>query len=108
MRPYVIRLMADFSATRAPPLRSMFFDFPVDPLAWTVCDQHMFGPDLLVAPVLEFGARSRSVLLPAGCSWTDIWSGDTFEGGQRVEVDAPLGRIPVFAREGAALPAFRD
>lgn len=108
LRPYVMRLMADFSATGAPPLRPMFFDFPGDPQAWNVCDQHMVGPDLLVAPVLGFGARSRSVLLPAGCRWTDIWSGDTFEGGQRVKVDATLDRIPVCVREGAAMPAFSD
>jgi alpha-D-xyloside xylohydrolase len=84
----------------------MFFDFPDDPEAWNVRDQHMFGPDLLVAPVLEFGARSRSVLLPAGSRWTEVWSGDNFEGGQRVDVAAPLQRIPVFAREGIALAAF--
>jgi alpha-D-xyloside xylohydrolase len=106
LRPYVMRLMADFSATGAPPLRPLFFDFPDDPQAWNVCDQHMFGPDLLVAPVLEFGARSRSVLLPAGSRWTDVWGGGTFEGGQRIDVEAPMGRIPVFAREGTELSAF--
>jgi alpha-D-xyloside xylohydrolase len=108
LRPYVMRLMAEFSATGAPPMRPLFFDFPDDPAAWGVDDQHMFGPDLLIAPVLEFGARSRSVRLPAGSRWTEVWSGRSLEGGQVVEVDAPLERIPVFAREGAAMHAFGD
>jgi alpha-D-xyloside xylohydrolase len=103
-----MRLMAEFSATGAPPMRPLFFDFPDDPAAWGVDDQHMFGPDLLIAPVLEFGARSRSVRLPAGSRWTEVWSGRSLEGGQVVEVDAPLERIPVFAREGAAMHAFGD
>ena len=68
----------------------------------------MFGPDYLVAPVLEAGARSRSVYLPAG-SWTDVDTGITYEGGQRIMVDAPLERIPVirFNKE-YMLPALRS
>ncbi len=103
LRPYVMRLMAEFSATGAPPLRPLFFDFPDEIAVWSVDDQHMFGPDLLVAPVLEFGARSRSVLLPSGSRWTDVWTGNSFEGGQRVEVGAPLERMPVFARDEASV-----
>jgi alpha-D-xyloside xylohydrolase len=48
------------------------------------------------------------VRLPAGSRWTEVWSGRSLEGGQVVEVDAPLERIPVFAREGAAMHAFGD
>jgi alpha-D-xyloside xylohydrolase len=103
LRPYVMRLMAEFSVTGAPPLRPLFFDFPDEIAVWSVDDQHMFGPDLLVAPVLEFGARSRSVLLPSGSRWTDVWTGNSFEGGQRVEVGAPLERMPVFARDEASV-----
>jgi alpha-D-xyloside xylohydrolase len=64
----------------------------------------MFGPDVLVAPVLELGSRSRSVYLPAGVSWRSVWTGEAFDGGRRIDVDAPLERIPVFLREGADVP----
>ena len=31
----------------------------------------MFGPDILVAPVVEKGAVTRRVYLPEGAEWTD-------------------------------------
>jgi alpha-D-xyloside xylohydrolase len=63
----------------------------------------MFGPDLLVAPVQHYQARSRSVYLPAGARWTEVWSGKSWNGGQSIEVEAPLERIPLFLRDDAKL-----
>ena len=62
----------------------------------------MFGPDLLVAPVMEEGARTRSIYLPAGTVWKDAYTGKSYEGGRTVEVDAPLDIIPVMMREGCS------
>jgi alpha-D-xyloside xylohydrolase len=81
-------------------MRGLFHDFPADPRCWDVADQYLFGSDILVAPVLEPGARSREVYLPGGASWTDLGSGDVHEGGQTVVVDAPLAVVPVFTRVG--------
>lgn len=53
---------------------------------------------------LEAGATSRTAYLPAGARWTDAWTGETYEGGAAVTVDAPLDRIPLFLRDGASLP----
>jgi alpha-D-xyloside xylohydrolase len=64
----------------------------------------MFGPDLLVAPVLYEGARSREVYLPTGVAWTDAWTGEVLEGGQWITANAPLERIPLYLREGKDLP----
>jgi alpha-D-xyloside xylohydrolase len=44
------------------------------------------------------------VYLPAGASWRDAWTGEEYEGGQTVSVDAPLERIPLFLRDAAELP----
>ena len=60
----------------------------------------MFGPDILVAPVMEEKVMQRSVYLPAGATWTDANTGEVYEGGQRVIVPAPLDIIPVFFRDG--------
>lgn len=103
IRPYVMKLMAAYSATGAPPMRPLFFEFPDDPKAADVDDAHMFGPDLLVAPVQHYQARSRSVYLPAGARWTEVWSGKSWNGGQSIEVEAPLERIPLFLRDDAKL-----
>ena len=81
-------------------MRPMFFDFPEDETCWQVEDQYMFGPDLLVAPVMEIGLRSRKVYLPAGLAWTEASTGKVYQGGETIEVEAPLHIIPVFVREG--------
>ena len=79
---------------------SLFFDFPDDPRAWQISDEYMFGPDLLVAPVLEEGVCSRAVYLPAGTTWTEAYSGKTYEGGAEIQAEAPIDIIPVFVRDG--------
>jgi alpha-D-xyloside xylohydrolase len=69
-------------------------------------DAYFFGPDLLVAPVVDAGAVSRVVPLPAG-RWTDWWTGETFDGPADLTVDAPLGALPLFLRSGAAVAMLR-
>jgi alpha-glucosidase (family GH31 glycosyl hydrolase) len=78
-------------------MRPLYFDHPEDPNVWATSPQWMLGDDLLVAPVLEAGALTWPVYLPAG-RWVDVWTGDEFEGGVSIAVDAPLDVIPVFAR----------
>jgi alpha-D-xyloside xylohydrolase len=87
-----------------PPMRPLFFDFPADARCYTIEDQFLFGSDLLVAPILSEGARSREVYLPTGTNWTDAWSGKLIAGGEQITADAPLERIPVYVREGVQLP----
>ena len=66
--------------------------------AWNVDTQYMFGPDILVAPVMEAGVTVRDVYLPEGSCWTNLWSGEVFEGGQTIAVSTPMEQIPVFTR----------
>lgn len=70
-------------------------------------DVYLLGGDLLVAPVIERGARSREVPFPPGERWIDFWTGEAHEGGTAADTPAPLERIPVFLREGAILPLLR-
>ena len=81
-----------------PINRGMYYEFPSDPECALLCDQYMFGPKYLVAPVMEMGARSRCVVFPAGCCWRNIDTGEVIPGGQRLSVPAPLDVIPVFER----------
>jgi alpha-D-xyloside xylohydrolase len=64
----------------------------------------MFGPALLVNPVLKANATRRSVYLPASPKWYDFWTGDTTTGGQEIEADAPLDRMPLYVRAGSIVP----
>jgi alpha-D-xyloside xylohydrolase len=104
LRPYIMGQMRLANERGIPPMRPLFFDFPEDEESWSVDDQFMFGPDLLVAPVLYEGARSREVYLPAEITWTDAWTDESIEGGQWVAADAPLDRIPLYLRGEASLP----
>ena len=81
-----------------PPMRPVFFDFADDPKTAEVEDQFLFGPDLLVAPITRYEERSREVYLPSGTEWTDAWTDKELPGGQIIEVDAPIERIPVYVR----------
>jgi alpha-D-xyloside xylohydrolase len=104
LRPYIMEQMKLAHENGIPPMRPLFFDFPADPQSWQVEDQMMFGPDLLVAPVLYEGARSRDVYLPKDSSWRDAWTNEFYSGGQWLTADAPLDRIPLYLRGKSRLP----
>ena len=104
LRPYIKEQMQLIHDKGTPIMRPLFFDFKDDKAAWDVDDEYMFGPDILVAPVIEAGVKSRKVYLPAGASWTDAWTGKVYEGGQCIEADAPIDVIPLFLKDGAKLP----
>ncbi len=104
LKSYILEQMALAHEKGIPPMRPLFFDFPDDPQSWETDDQMMFGPDLLVAPILYEGARGRQVYLPPSTSWRDAWSEQVFEGGQIIEAEAPLERIPLYLRGEAQLP----
>jgi len=104
LRPYILEQMHLAHEKGIPPMRPLFFDFPRDETCASIDDQFLFGPDLLVAPVLTEGVRTHEVYLPAGTTWTDAWSRQTFDGGQRIVAEAPLDRIPLYLRADAQLP----
>ncbi|UJR84803.1 TIM-barrel domain-containing protein [Sandaracinus amylolyticus] len=104
-----IRALADEAATSSLPIiRHLALEFEGDVASRDVHDEYMLGPELLVAPVLEEGATSRSVYLPPG-QWFHVWSGEAHEGGRTIEIDAPLGVPPVFSlgRDRADLRAIQ-
>ncbi|MFT3798483.1 TIM-barrel domain-containing protein [Microbacterium sp.] len=106
--PYLAAQARVTLATDRPLLRPLFFAQPEllgDPALEGTGIEWMLGDDLLVAPILEPGATSRRVLLPASDAgdWVDVWTGAIVAGGTTVTVEAPLERIPVFARAGAAV-----
>ena len=86
------------------PLTFMRVDFADDKKCAEVDDQFMFGPDLLVAPILHSSVAKRKVYLPVGATWTDAWSGKKFKGGQTITAAAPLEKIPLYLRDGRKLP----
>jgi alpha-glucosidase (family GH31 glycosyl hydrolase) len=100
--PYIVREADHAAAAGTPLMRPLLLDHPDDPVAWTITDQYRFGRSLLIAPVVEGGATTRTFYLPDG-AWIDFWTGERHEGGQWLTVDAPWDRIPVFAPAGSVI-----
>ena len=103
------RALADDAATTsAPMIRHLAYEFPDDLASRAIHDQFMLGRDLLIAPVVEEGAVTKSVYLPPG-RWFHVWTGAVYDGGRTVTAEAPIGSPPVFSRDAdrADLRAIR-
>jgi hypothetical protein len=114
--PYLAAAEAAYDRTGLPVMRHLALADPTDPRAVARDDEYMFGPDLLAAPVLDPGARRRTLYVPRG-RWIDLWRsarwragalelGDvqTVAGGRERRVPAPLDELPLLVRAGAILP----
>jgi sulfoquinovosidase len=106
--PYIQGLWKDAVKTGVPIVRPLWLAFPGDAEAARQDQQWMFGPDVLVAPVVAKGASKRDVYFPepGGC-WEHGVTGERFDGGESHSVDAPLNEpdaLPYFFRCGAERP----
>lgn len=107
LAPYVRHLVAEAQATGLPAQRALFLHYPEDRETFTIQDQFLYGADLMVAPVIEAGAVTRTVYLPQG-DWRHVWSGVDFAPGWH-DVPAPIGEPPVFYRRTSAFaPLFAE
>jgi alpha-D-xyloside xylohydrolase len=104
LMPYIYSLAWKVTSEDYTIQRPLVMDWRTDPKTWNLGDQFMFGPALLVNPVLKADATRRSVYLPAAAAWYDFWTGKSLTGGQEIEADAPLDRMPLFVRAGSIVP----
>jgi alpha-glucosidase len=100
--PYLYAKFWDAHETGAPVQRPLIYDFQHDPTARETDDQFLLGDSLLVAPVMKPGQTARSVYLPKG-TWYDWYSSQAHAGEIYVTAQAPLDRIPLFARGGSVI-----
>lgn len=98
LKPYIRKMMKICSEKGTPVIRPLFFHFQKDSAVWEIDDEYLFGSDLLIAPVTEYGARERDVYLPSGVMWVNAYTGELYDGGQTLSVPAELDTIPVFFR----------
>lgn len=97
MHDYIKKLYEEAHTNGSPLIRAMFYEFPEDEKCWDLQDQYMFGEKYLVAPIFKLNCFEREVYLPNG-SWKLTSTGEVFEGGKTVKVDAPIEYSPVFER----------
>ncbi len=103
LRYHLLPYIYDLAHEELPILRPLVLEYPEDRQCWNLTDQCMLGDRLLAAPVMTPGVTSRAVYLPKG-TWYDYYTGKHYQGGRYVLAEAPLERMPLFAKAGAAIP----
>lgn len=82
-----------------PVIRPLFYEFPSDGNCM-IDDEYMVGPNLLYAPVLDRGAKSRAVYLPEG-SWYEWFSRREVKGKGWIDAQEEM---PLFIRKNSVTP----
>jgi alpha-glucosidase len=102
--PYLYTYSRKAHDTGLPIVRGLFMEYPGDAQAVETENQFMFGEELLVAPVVKKGERTKQVYLPAG-EWIDFNNKQAvYSGGQTIAYPAPLNVIPIFVKKGSIIP----
>ncbi len=102
--PYLYTLFREHERNGSPVMRPLWFEFPNDKSTYLINDQYMVGSDVMVAPVVKDGMRTRGIYLPASEGWIDWWTGDQLESGKTHYPKTPLDRLPIYVRVGAVIP----
>ena len=100
--PYTYTLAEQASVTGEPIVRPLYLQYPDQQEAYANdAGEYLYGPDLLVAPATAPGSTATtSVWFPAGSTWTDYFTGRTYQGGTTQEITTGLDTMPVFLRSG--------
>jgi alpha-glucosidase/alpha-D-xyloside xylohydrolase len=101
--PYNYTLLREASDTGLPPMRALWLHYPKDSEAVKLGDEYLWGRDILVAPVVEKGAKIRRVYLPPG-DWYDWWTHEKTSGKRWIERPVDLRTMPLYVRAGAIIP----
>lgn len=104
LSPYLYSLTARAHESGLPIMEPMCSAFQNDPKCYEEGVDFMFGDSLLVANVVEKGAKTRSIYLPEGDNFYDYYTREAFEGGQTIQIPVTLSSIPLYVRSGAIIP----
>ena len=106
--PYIYTMNYRCHNGLEPLVQPMYYEYPECSEAYASPDQFFFGSELMVAPIVEKNdpvdlLGKADVWFPEG-DWFDIFTGDRYAGGRRMNVYRDLSGYPVFAKAGAILP----
>lgn len=105
--PYFYDCMKIQEDTGLPMMRPMVLNYENDPKCLEMNTQFMIGEKMLVAPVIDQGAREKMVYLPKG-TWYDFWTKEKIEGGRFIIQTASLEECPVFVKAGSVIPMYPE
>lgn len=104
LSPYLYSLTERAHETGLPIMEAMCSAFQNDPKCYDEGVDFMFGDSLLVANVVEKGAKTRSIYLPEGDTFYDFYTREAYAGGQTIEIPVTISSIPLYVRSGALIP----
>ncbi len=116
LMPYIYSLAWKVANENYTIMRALPFDFVNDTTTFSINDQYMFGPSIMVCPVvkplyylpdnvkMKTSEFTRDVYLPANIEWIDFWTGEKYEGGKIIKADASFETMPLFVRAGSIIP----
>lgn len=105
MLPYIYSQTAAVTFSGSTLMRPLVMDFPRDKAALDQKYEYMFGPSLLVSPVVQPNVKSWKVYLPENkAGWFNFWSGEKIAGGQTINAGATIDKIPLFVKAGSIIP----
>ena len=103
--PYIYDLYYISHKEGLPIFRPMIMEYEKDMNLLNMREQFMLGENMLVAPVLYEGERSKTVYLPKG-SWFNYFTMEKLQGGKWYKLPCELDEILVFVKEGAIIPTY--
>jgi len=101
--PYIYSVFMKSTQDSTPIQTPLSYYWQDDPEALTNSTEYMFGDALLVAPIVEPGAKERTLYLPKG-SWYDFYTNKLLKGGKYITVDVEIDKIPLFVKAGSVIP----
>lgn len=101
--PYIYTSAYQMYTTSRPIMAPLVYDNLNDERTYQISDQYMFGPGMMICPVVTKNALSRYVYFPKG-KWIDFWTGERLKGRQYKSFLTPIERMPIFIKEGAIIP----
>ena len=103
--PYIYDLYYISHKEGLPIFRPMIMEYEKDMNLLNIREQFMLGENMIVAPVLYEGERSKTVYLPKG-SWFNYFTSEKLQGGKWYKLPCELDEILVFVKEGAIIPTY--
>lgn len=103
MLPYIYSTAAAVTFEGASMIRALAMDFPEDSNVYDISGQFMFGPYIMAAPVTRCGAKNMNVYFPQNTDWYDFETNRIIKGGEYVNEELTLERMPLYVRQGAVL-----
>ncbi len=100
LMPHNYTMSYQQAMTGKPLISPLYYYFSSDSNACKTEDEYMWSSDMLVAPITQKGATSRSIYLPQG-KWYNYKTLAERQGGSWFTDSADLETIPVYVKEGS-------